>query len=67
MHILLHYETGEKRLFNVSPYADGSWYGMLKNPEYFKKVHVIDGGNGIEWVEGQDIAPHELYENSVIY
>ncbi|MBO6270294.1 MAG: DUF2442 domain-containing protein [Clostridium sp.] len=67
MHILLHYETGEKRLFDVSPYADGSWYGMLKNPEYFKTVHVIDGGNGIEWAEGQDIAPHELYENSILY
>ena len=26
----------------------------------------LPGGVGIEWPEGQDVAPHELYENSIL-
>ena len=61
----LHYETGEKRLFDVSLYIRGSWYGQLKELAYFKTVHVLPGGAGIEWAGGQDIAPHELYDTSM--
>ncbi|MDR1622918.1 MAG: DUF2442 domain-containing protein [Synergistaceae bacterium] len=60
----IHYETGEERLFDVSPYIRGDWYGRLKESSYFRTVHVIPGGAGIEWPDGQDIAPHELYEAS---
>ena len=62
----LYYETGEVKLFDVTPYATGSWYGQLKDEDYFRTVQMLSGGIGIEWPEGQDIAPHELYENSVI-
>ena len=61
----LRYETGEKRLFDVSPYIRGGWYGRLKELSYFRTVHVLPGGIGIEWADGQDIAPHELYDTSV--
>ena len=61
----LSYETGEVRLFDVSPYMSGPWFGELKNPDYFRTVHLLPGGVGIEWGNGQDIAPHELYERSV--
>jgi len=64
--LFLEYETGEKRLFEVSPYIKGSWYGELKDKNYFKNVRIINKGYGIEWTNGQDIAPHELYENSVL-
>lgn len=60
----LEYETGEKRLFDVSPYISGSWYSQLKDENYFKTVHIINEGTGIEWENGQDVAPHELYELS---
>jgi hypothetical protein len=62
--LLLEYETGEKRLFDVLPYIKGSWFSELKNKDYFKSVRIINNGYGIEWANGQDIAPHELYENS---
>lgn len=62
----LEYETGEKKIFDVSPYINGSWYGELENPEYFNGVSVLPGGVGIEWEHGQDIAPHELYEMSMV-
>ena len=56
MKLQLFYETGEVKIFDVAPYATGPWYGQLQ---------VLPGGIGIEWPEGQDIAPHELYENSI--
>jgi hypothetical protein len=61
----LNYETGEVKVFNVFPYISGEWYGELLNNNYFKTVHIISGGKGIEWENGQDIAPHELYEMSI--
>ena len=61
----LYYENGEIRLFDVRPYMSGEWYGQLEDENYFATVNVINGGTGIEWAEGQDIAPHELYELSV--
>ena len=66
-HLMLRltYETGEVKLFDVSPYANGSWFGELKNDSYFRTVKMLPGGIGIEWGNGQDIAPHELYECSV--
>lgn len=64
--LLLVYETGESKIFDVKPYISGSWYGELRNKEYFATVHIIEGGNGIEWENGQDISPHELYDNSVL-
>lgn len=63
--LLLTYETGERRLFDVSPYITGSWYGELQDAAYFSSVSLLPGGVGIEWLHGQDIAPHELYEQSI--
>jgi len=60
----LHYETGERKLFDVKPYIKGSWYSELGDTSYFRGVHLIDDGDGIEWPHGQDLAPHELYELS---
>jgi hypothetical protein len=64
--IRLIFETKEEKIFDVSPYISGSWYEQLKAPGYFKTVHVTDDGKGIAWAEGQDIAPHELYDLGVL-
>ena len=37
----------------------------LQNDGYFNRVELLPDGSGIEWPEGQDVAPHELYENSI--
>ena len=63
--IKLSYETGEVKLFNVLPYISGQWYEELYNTNYFKSVHLVSNGQGIEWENGQDIAPHELYDMSI--
>lgn len=65
LKLRLEYETGEVKLFDVAPYAEGSWYGELLENDYFCMVRLLPDGVGIEWPNGQDIAPHELYECSV--
>ncbi len=62
--LLLHFSTGEKKVFDVTPYLKGSWFGQLKDTSYFTKVQIIANGEGVAWPDGQDIAPHELYELS---
>lgn len=65
LKLRLFYETGEVKVFDVAPYATGSWFGELKDTAYFRTVRMLPGGSGIEWSNGQDIAPHELYEQGV--
>ena len=60
--IILTYENGEIRTFDVKPYICGEWFGKLKNPEVINTVRPC--GNTVEWIDGQDIAPHELYDLS---
>ena len=61
----LHYENGEKRIFDVKPYLKGSWFEKLKDVSVFKTVKVVDNWT-VEWSEGQDICPDTLYEDSII-
>lgn len=61
--LLIEYITGERKIFDVKPYIKGDWYGELMDEEIFKTVHPC--GTTVEWEDGQDIAPHELYELSV--
>ena len=61
----LEYESGETKIFDVKPYIIGGWFGKLHDTDYFKSVRILPDGKGIQWCDGQDIAPHELYEGSV--
>lgn len=62
-NVIVTFETGEVKKFDVVPYIKGNWFGELKDLKVFNTVRPC--GNTIEWVNGQDIAPHELYELSV--
>ena len=61
--LLVEYATGEQKIFDVKPYISGDWYGQLANMDIFKTVRPC--GTTVEWEDGQDIAPHELYDMSV--
>lgn len=63
--LIITFETGERKIFDVTPYIKGDWFGKLQDPQIFKTVHPC--GNTVEWIDGQDIAPHELYELSKIF
>ncbi len=58
--LILCYENNKRRVFDVKPYISGLWYGQLENTDYFKQVRISN--NTVVWPDGQDIAPHELYE-----
>ena len=62
-HIRVMFDNGENKMFDVRPYIKGSWYGMLQDEQYFRRVKT--DGFTVVWPEGQDICPDELYENSI--
>ncbi|MBQ9662068.1 MAG: DUF2442 domain-containing protein [Oscillospiraceae bacterium] len=57
------FDNGEQKVFDVKPYIRGSWYGELSDPVYFKSV--VTNGYSVEWANGQDLCPDELYYNSL--
>ena len=60
--VLLTYETNEKRIFNVEPYLHLGGFSDLKNESMFKTVKI--SFDTIEWSNGLDIDPEDLYKNS---
>lgn len=36
--ILVEFNNGEKKNFDVEPYIKGEWYGKLRSYYYFKRV-----------------------------
>ncbi len=58
----VHFNNGECKLFDLKPYLDMPFYSSLKDKEQFMQVYV--GEYTIEWKNGRDISPHELYEYS---
>jgi len=62
--VIIFFDTGERKIFDVTPYISGDWFGKLKDIDFFNTVHAA--GNTIKWADGQDIAPHELYDYSIL-
>ena len=63
--LLLTFENGEKRIFDMKPYLDKGIYRELKDESKFKSVRV--SFDSIEWCNQADIDPEFLYEKSVEY
>lgn len=61
--IIIEFDSGEIKRFDVKPYIQGSWYGQLKDLQYFNRVFT--DGYTVCWPEGQDLCPDEIYELSV--
>ncbi len=60
------YETGERRVLDISHHIRGTWMGELSNPAYFARVGIEPNWRQwIVWPHEQDISPEELYELSV--
>lgn len=58
------FSNNEKRKFDVKPYLKFKQFEQLKDIKMFKRVKVA--GLSIEWENGADICPDELYNNSKI-
>lgn len=59
----IKFENGEEKIFNMEKYIHQKFYQRLKNREYFENVKVA--GNTIEWEKGEDVAPENLYYDSI--
>ena len=60
--LLVTYENGEQRVFDVGPYMDDGVFRELREESAFKSVHVAF--DTVEWANGADICPEVLYEQS---
>ncbi len=61
--LIVVFDNGEERIFDVKPYIHGEWYSELKDVNYFKTVDV--DGFTVVWKNGQDICPDDLYYSSI--
>ena len=62
-NILVTFDNGEKRIFDVKPYLEYPAYKELRINALFRTVKPA--GLSVEWIHGQDVCPDELYFNSV--
>lgn len=56
------FDNNEKKIFDVKPYFRFNIFEELKDLKKFEKVKIA--GLSIEWENGADICPDELYNNS---
>ena len=57
--LLVTFKTGENRIYDAKPLIKGDWFGQLKDISKFNTAKIVS--NTVEWDDGQDIAPDELY------
>ena len=60
--LLLAFENGEQRVFDVRPYLDKGIFVELNDINYFRQVRVAF--NTVQWPHEQDFAPETLYLES---
>lgn len=60
----IEYVNGEKKLYDMKKQLSNSHYKNLNNIGYFRLVKSAQ--TTVEWPNGEDIDPNELYKNSVI-
>ncbi len=60
--LLIAFENGEERVFDVKPFLDKGIYPELKDIDYFKKVTVAFGA--VQWPNEQDFSKDTLYKLS---
>lgn len=62
--IYLKYETNEEKIYSMENLInENRFYEKLKDKEYFKNVK--SRGDSIEWEKGEDVAPENLYYDSI--
>ena len=62
--IYLIYETKEEKIYDMKKLIkENEFYKRLLDKSYFKSIKIR--GDSIEWNEGEDIAPENLYSKSI--
>jgi len=60
--LLLTFENGEKRVFDLKPYLEKPVFARLKNAALFKTARVVSGS--VEWQDEIDLSYDTLYLES---
>lgn len=63
LKLLLTFENGEKRLFDIHPYLDTGVFRDLQDPSIFNTVRICF--DTVEWPNGADLCPETLYRESI--
>jgi hypothetical protein len=61
--LIVTFDNGEIKIYDAKPLIKGNWYGELKDYKIFNTVHIA--GLSVEWENGQDICPDDLYYSSI--
>lgn len=61
--LLLKFNDGAIKVFDVKPYLEIGIFKELKKTEYFKEIKISFGT--VEWKNGQDFSPETLYLEGV--
>ncbi len=60
--LLLEFDNGELKIFDVKPYIDKGIFKVLSDKNQFNSVRVVDGS--IQWNNETDFCPDTLYLES---
>ena len=60
--LILTFDTGERRVFDVTPLLTLGRFRELASPQFFRRVRVAF--DTVEWENGLDLDPEYLYERS---
>jgi len=61
-NILISFENGEQKVFDLKPYLDYPVFQALKNKDQLNAFQIVDGT--IEWDCGADLSPDTFYLES---
>lgn len=62
--IYIKFKNGEEKIYNMTEHIEKiKFYNKLKNRVYFEKIKPR--GDTIEWQNGEDVAPENLYYDSI--
>lgn len=62
--LYIKFKNGEEKILDMEKELNEKFYHKLNNYEYFKNVKISQTGITIEWEDGEDISPENLYYNS---
>jgi hypothetical protein len=59
--LLVVFADGSERAYDCAPLLDRPQFQLLRNPGFFRGVHVDAGGYGISWNDDLDLSEYELW------
>lgn len=65
-YIYLKFKTGEEKVYDMTKFIEeNAYYHKLKDRKYFENVKPR--GETVEWEDGEDVCPENLYYDSIEY